>query len=207
MGLVRTSFMFDGRAPDAACIAERITAITGLAVTVADSSGTVMADLRQLHAKLSFTCAPQEEVTIYAYIPGAVRKCVEEGRTAGCIQYGSPIRTEGLDEPEGTQAAYLGGYVMQEGTLLAVAALALEALGGRPKEPIPDEERRLYGHPVPEAELLERHRRWRRKSRVIVATSVACHVIILPFLFVGTLVATPFLVWRASRAMRRNDAE
>src|SRR5256885_3274749 len=44
----------------------------------------------------------------------------------------------GLHEAPGTQSVYLKSYLGLELTLLMVTALALEDLGGRPREPITD---------------------------------------------------------------------
>ena len=105
---------------------------------------------------------------------------------------------EGYHLTDETQVVHLEGYVCQDPTLWAVTLLALEALGGRVKEPIPEEFRREYGQPVTPAELARRRRKAHR--RLCIATAITAPLCLLSLLWV--IVTAPWRIWRAYKLCR-----
>jgi hypothetical protein len=143
MGLVFAEVGFDGQAPALSDIADKVTELSGLPVTVAEN------------------------------------------------------------EPAGNQAVYLRGYMGQEPTLLLVTILALEDLGGRPRHPIGEVERRQYGTPITPAQLEERRRKLARQLWPIVVVSVLLLPLAIPLWLVGFVLMMPWRVWKANKLYRR----
>jgi hypothetical protein len=129
MGVVVSEVVFDGEAPELSAIADKVTELSGLPLSVADGDG----DLYDLHAHLAFACAPETQLEVHAYPAGAVKEFYHQ--TFGDADLPFARCVQGLNEPAGTQAVYLRGYIGQEPTLLFVTILTLEALGGRPSTP------------------------------------------------------------------------
>jgi hypothetical protein len=199
MTLVFDQVTFTGRAPDLGLVADKITALCGLAVVIERSSSEGMENLHDQYAHFAFACAAQEQLEIYTYRPGAVRQFYDD------FTDGVSMPTErfvsGLNEPAGTQVVYLRGYLGLE-TLMGVTLLALEALGGQPRERIDDETRREYGRPITEAELHERRRQLKRQLRIGCWLQLLLLPITVPLFLVGLLWRLVTLPWRLYQAWR-----
>jgi hypothetical protein len=202
MGVVVTEVVFDGRAPALADIADAVTRRTGLPVAATDSGPDARGDLFDLHAHLAFADAPDTRVEMSAYRPGAVAElCRQMFRETG-----SPIakHVQGLNEPPGTQAVCVRGFVGQEPTLFFATILALESLGGRPRDPLDDDERQRYGTSIAPAELAERRREVRRRMWPAVVIGLVLLPILIPVWFAAFVLTMPWRIWRASRVLGRN---
>src|SRR5262245_47530957 len=150
---------FVGRAPELAAIAAKAGELSGLTVAVAESGPEVRGEMFDLDGELAFACAPDEAIKAFASRPGMVRALVADRFGSGNHPAAGAV---GVNEPERTQVIYLLGASGAEPTLLAVLLLALEALGGQLREPLPDEERQRYASPITEADLLARRQEARR---------------------------------------------
>jgi hypothetical protein len=104
--------------------------------------------------------------------------------------------------PPGTQAVYLRGFVGREPTLLAVVELALEALGGRPRHPIPEEYRQEFGRPITALQLKERQRNWVKKWEPTLLVILLLHAVMIPICLVIFLLTLPWGLWKAYRVCR-----
>ena len=80
MGVVVEEVRFAGSAPDVRLIATAITELCGLPVLATESPAEVKGVLCELHAHLAFSCAPRDEIEVYAYRPGAVRQFYDDAR-------------------------------------------------------------------------------------------------------------------------------
>src|SRR5262245_44568951 len=203
MGMVFGEATFDGRAPDLSCIADKITELSGLPVSVTESAAEVKGELYDMHASLAFSCAPAERLELHTYLPAAVREFCNEAFEG--IEFPTAKFVQGMSEPAGTQTVYLRGYIGQDPTLMIVSILALEALGGRPKHPILDEMRREYGKPITTSQLIERHRKLRKQGRWQAAIVLLLLPVLIPLWFVGCLallVTTPWRIWKGYQLYR-----
>lgn len=200
MGVVINEVAFQGRAPQLSDIADKITEVSGLPLSVTESGEDVKGDLYDLHGYLAFACAPEQQLEIHAYRGGAVRKLCEE--MFGNVRL--PIRkcVQGTNEPAGTQSVYLRGYIGQELTLLATTTLALEALGGRPKHPVGDEERREYETPITPAQLEERRRKVAKQMQPVAVVGLLLLPVMIPLWIVGIIVMMPWCIWKGYKVYR-----
>lgn len=196
MGVVVSEIVFDGEAPELSAIADKVAALSGLPLSVAEEDG----DLYDLHAHLAFACAPQIQLEMHTYRAGAVKQLYQQ--TFGDVDLPIARCVQGLNEPAGTQAVYLRGYIGQEPTLLIVTILALEALGGRPRHPIGEEERRQYGSPITPAQLEERQRKLSKQMRLIVVVGLLLLPVLLPLWLIGFFVLLPWRIWKGYQLYR-----
>jgi len=204
VGVVVTEVVFDGQAPELARIAEKVTALCGLPVTVTGSDAEIKGDLYDLHAHLAFACAPETQLELCSYIPGAVQKFYRE--SFGDADFPFMKCMQGLNELPGSQSVHLRAYVGQEPTLFFVTELALEALGGRPREPIPDDVREEYGVPITAEQLQERHRKLDRQMRSAWLLGMVLLPVLIPLWLLGFLwflVSMPWRIWKAYRFARK----
>jgi hypothetical protein len=201
MGVVVAEVVFDGQAPGLSRIAEKVTELSELALSVTESGADVKAGLYDLHASLAFVCAPKVRLELYSYRSGAVKEFYQQ--TFGDAGFPFARFTQGLNEPPGTQAVYLRGYVGQEPTLLVVTELALEALGGRPRESIPKEIRQEYGAPVSAAQLEERLRKVARQVWLGLLMGVVLLPLLIPLWLFGVLWGLMSLPWRIWKGYQR----
>src|SRR5262249_19605869 len=143
MGIVTAEVAFDGRAPDLPQIADAVKGLTGLPLSFTESPAEVKGNLFDQDGYLAFACAPRSEIMVYTYRAGAAKELYEQAFE----NVGLPIArfVRGLNEPLGTQTVYLEGPLDQEPTLFFATLVALEKLGGRPKEPILEEEDKSTG--------------------------------------------------------------
>lgn len=200
MGVVATEVIFEGGAPELSSIADKVAELSGLALSIRELSADVKANLYDLQGYLAFACAPGTQLEVYAYRAGAVRELYHQ--TFGDADLPIARCVQGLHEAEGTQAVYLRGYLGQELTLLVMTTLALEALGGRPREPIGDEERRHYGTPITPAQLHKRHRKLARQTWPILLVGLLLLPVLTPLWLAGIFVRMPWRIWKAYRLYR-----
>jgi hypothetical protein len=204
MGIVAGDAVFDGTAPQLQGIAEKVTELTGLAVEVTESDAEVKANLYDLHGYLAFACAPQSRIEVHAYRPGAVKELCEE--MFGDADFPLARVVKGRNEAPGTQTVYLRGFIGQEMTLFFATELALEALGGRSKYPLPEDVRRECGTPISEAQLQERMRKTAREMGSMFLVGLLLFPLLLPLWIVGLLwfvVTLPWRIWQACRLYRK----
>jgi hypothetical protein len=200
MAVVTTEVGFDGQAPELYRIAVKVAELSGLTLSVTESGTEVKGDLYDLHGYLAYTCAPEQRLELWTYRAGAVRRFCEE--TFGNVELPMARCVRGVNEPAGTQAVYLRGYLGQEPTLLVMTTLALEALGGRPREPITDEERREYGTSITPAQLQARQRRLARQLWPTVVVGCLLLPLLIPLWVVAVLVTMPWRIWKANQLYR-----
>ncbi len=203
MGLLMGEVTFHGPAPDLDRIVEKMAEISGLQVSVREEDAAIKDELRDISAKLVFTCAPDEYIEVYTYRPGGVKQSCDE------MFEGQPDPFLGLVEgyhvTDESQVVYWKTYVGAEPTLCVVTDLALEALGGRCPEPTPEDLRRQFGGPVTPAELQRRRRKARRGLRMGCALQVLLLPITIPLCllsFLWFVVAMPWRIWRAYKLCR-----
>ncbi len=200
MGIVRERVVFDGRVPALADICAKITDTCGRSVIVLDSTAD---ELYDWHASIAFECVREGELELYAYRPGAVRQFCNEELDDTAQRLLKAIM-QGANEQAGKQSVYLQAYVGQELTLFETTVLALESLGGRPSQPICDDERREFGRVISESELRERHRDAKRKMRRVGWAGFVLLPVIIPMVIVQCvwdLITTPFQIWRAKQIL------
>jgi hypothetical protein len=202
MGTVFGEVLFDGQTPALPRITERVRGISNLELSVSESGSDVKAHLFDLHAYLAFACEPKGQLKLYGYHPGVVKEFYQQ--TFGDTVLPIARCVKGLNESPGKQTVYLQA-LDDEPTLLFVTLLALESLGGCPREPISEDERRKYGTPVTASQLHAR----RRKARVRALKTTLVVVLLLPVLipvwllwFVLMVVIMPWGTWKAYRMCR-----
>jgi hypothetical protein len=199
MGLVASEIAFDGRAPTAARVAEKVTELVGLPVLVNEDWPAGVDELYDLHAELAFARYPDIKVELYAYRPGAVAEFIAR-MDVNEVPFNRLM--QGANEPPGTQVVYLRWFAGPDLTLFVATTIALEDLGGRAREPVTPEMRRNYAHPIAEAELDRRHRRARRKRFLALLATVALLPILVPFWLASAIWYLLTLPWRISRACK-----
>lgn len=199
MGLVFDQVSFDGRAPELLRIAEKGTELCGLPIIVHESDAELKGELYDQHGHLAFGCAPQERLEISSYRPRAVRELYDQF-TDG-VELPIDRHVTGLNEPAGTQTIHLRGCVGLE-TLMGVTVLALEALGGRPLEPISDEMRSEYGTRLTEDTLLERRTRLKRRLRRTGLIQALLLPFTLPIFALELCVRLVTMPWRLRKAWK-----
>jgi hypothetical protein len=202
MGIVTAEVAFDGRAPDLRHIADKIRELTGLAVSVTGSEAGLKGNLFDQHGYLDFACAPGSQLELHTYRARAVRELHDQ--TFGDARLPTAKFVKGLNEPPGTQTVYLWGFVGQEPTLLFATQIALEALGGRPLHPIPEEVRREYGRAIHAAELEHRRRKLTKQMRPAVMVMILLLPLLIPLWFAAFVLMMPWRVWKVSQLYHRN---
>jgi hypothetical protein len=200
MGLVVAQVVFDGQAPELSRIAEKVTELSGLPLSVKDSGADLKADLYHLHAHLAFACEPKTQLELHSYRAGAVKEFYR--RTCGDAPLPMAQYVQGLNEAPGTQTVYLRGYVGQEPTLLFVTQLALEALGGRPRHPLSEELRREYGTPITATQLAARRRKMEKQLLATALVGVVLLPVLIPLWLLGFALALVLMPWRIGKAYK-----
>lgn len=203
MGIVIQEVTFDAPAPAAEVIAARVTELVGLPVIVRESPPELRGALHDLHAQIAFQANPKAEVELTAYRAGAVK---EHLRLTGMDAMSTASVVEGSKEAVGKQTVYVRGYVGQEPTLLLVTTLALEALGGQLREPMPDDVRREYSRSVSADELRRRHRKMQRQGLLKLAAGVLLLPVLVPVGIVRLawrLMTMPRRIWKAHQLAKK----
>jgi hypothetical protein len=200
MGVVVSEVSFDGQAPELSRIADKVTELSGLPLSVTESGADVKGNLHDRHAYLAFAYYPEARLELDSYRPGAVKECYQQ--TLGDTRLHMAKYVQGLKEAPGTKTVYLRGYVGQEPTLLFVTQLALEALGGRPRYPISDEVRREYGTPITVSQLEARRRKVRKQAQAAALVGVLLLPVLIPLWLVGFVLFVVILPWRMWTAFK-----
>jgi len=191
---------FDGQAPSLHRIGEKVAELSGLTVAIKDSGVDVKGTLFDLHGSVAFACALDEWLELFCYRHGAVRALHDA--TVGASRMSSETLVQGRHEATGIQAVHLRSGFGLEPTLISVTILALEALGGHPREPITPEMRREYGKPITGTQFEERRRQWRKEMRATTALSVLLLPLLIPVWCAGFLIFLALLPWHIWRAYR-----
>jgi hypothetical protein len=197
MGMVFGEVTFDRRGPTIEELAAKITDVCGLPVTI-EPPGHGDLNIYDQHAHLAFAASPEEKLEVFSYLPGAARKFYNE-HLEGFTDLPIAKHAVGL-EPEGTQVVHLRSFLGYEPTLMAVAVLALESLGGRPREPIGDEYRREFAQKITEKQLAERreilHGQLKRAAWIqVLLLPITIPLIVLNLVL--TFARMPWILWKA----------
>ena len=186
----------------AAAIAARVTELVGLPLIVRDSQPEIRGTLHDLHSHIAFEAHPKAEIELTAYCAGAVK---EHLRQTGVDAMPMANFVQGANESAGKQTVYVRGYVGQEPTLFLATTLALEALGGRLGEPIPEEIRREYGRSISSDELRRRHREAQNQGILRLVAGVLLLPILVPVWVVTLgwhLMTIPHRIWKAHQLVK-----
>lgn len=197
MAIVTEKARFKTPAPRLKQIADTITEICGLPVTVEESGAEIKGGLYDFHAHLAFSSEPKDKLEIHAYIPGIVQKNYEQMR-AGEMGEFAPKAQE-WDEPSEFQTVHLQIYLGQEPTLLMVTALALEKLGGEIKKPFSEEMRQEFGGKLTPEILRERHKKMRRQMLLPGLLFWVTMPVWLVYKLLTSIVTMPYGIWKAYR--------
>ena len=204
--LVFSEVTFDGQAPDLLRIADKIKELSGLEMSVQKKDHDDQAKMYEIDARLAFAVAPEEQIELQVYCPGAARTFYDQ------TFQGVPQPMEkfviGLNEPAGTQTVFLRSHALFEPTLLMATILALEALGGQARHPLPEELRLEYCKPLSLEEFGHRRRKRRKQNQL----AFLFYLVMIPALIpvwllavVGGLVMMPYWIWKAYQISRDYD--
>ena len=174
MGLVLQTVVFESTAPSLSRIVEKIVEIGGLPLDVQESTSEIRGDVYDLHARIGFACLPSHGTKIYTYRTGAAKEHLEQ---AGMSEKIVAEAVDGVPERTGTQTVYPQGYVGQDLTIMEVTILALESLGGRPRNAPSPKVRERYAKPVSARQLFLR----KQSLRLRGVLSAVCAVLVMPF--------------------------
>ncbi|MGE5549166.1 MAG: hypothetical protein ACM3ZC_01370 [Bacteroidota bacterium] len=208
MGIIHKEVIFDERAPDVVAIADKITELCGLAISVEKDGPEDETDLYLMHARLAFACMPEDRIEIYSYRPGAVKmRCSIDFAEVHPRLFKN---IEGLDEPDGMQVVHLKSFLGPDPALFILAVLALESFGGRSSPPLSDDERREYGRKFTVDEIIERQRKAIKRGRwMTIGMVLSAPLLVISFLIEGIwfLLTLPWRIHRACKAigMGRGD--
>jgi hypothetical protein len=201
MGIVIQEITFDGRAPSLAQIAEKITALCGLPVMVTESNAEIKGDLYDLHGQIAFTGVPEEQINLWTYRPGTVRQFFQDA--VGEVELPSAQNVTSLTEAEGTQAVHLESFVGKEPTLFNTTVWALEALGGRSRQPVSNEVQ-AYRQPLTADELHERQRLVHKQVRNAMLVGCLLLPCLIPFWLLSFLWMWMTVQSRMAKVMKQH---
>ena len=188
MGIIGTAIEFDEELPSLSEICTAIENISGLLVVHHESDTGVPG---YTTAGIAFECARQSAIEI--------RFCAHNRNMNSSMKNEKPY-------------IFITKYNGQDITLISVAELALESLGGTPTSPISDDDWLKFGTPISEAELHNRVRQATRKGLLlsIILAPLAlliwgpCISLLLLAAFLSWLVFLPFGLWDNFKARRRS---
>lgn len=207
MGMVVREVTFDGCVPTAMHIAKQMEELAGLQIALEENGPEICGDLYDLSAHLAFARFPQDRIKIVAYRPSTTKKDLKKDiEETGMSEFPVASRIQGANESPGTQTVFLQGFMGQEPTVLIVANLALERLGGRLHSPIADELRKEYDRRITVGELELRHRKVRRQALLRFLVGVLTMPIWLPLqllLFGWHMVTLPWRIRKARKLIER----
>ena len=204
MGICVAEVTFVAPAPLATQIAAQVEQSAGLPVVLRESGPEIRGTLHDLHALITFQMHPRIEVELTAYRAGGVK---EHLQIAGVDSLPIAKAVQGMNEAPGEQTVYVRGHLGQEPTLFFATVLALEALGGRPRDPVTDDVRRQYGHAISPEELKRRHRKVQRHGIVMLTAAVVLFPLLLPLWILSIawqLVKMPWRIWKARRLIQNH---
>lgn len=199
MGIMAAQVEFNGHAPALEDITSKMSEICDLLIVVVEADPD---ECYRFHARVAFDCMPDWRLEVSCYRPGAVDNFLEE--TLGDDAPHVSKLVEGAGKPEGTETVYLRAFMGEDPTLLFTAKLALEALGGRPREVVPDEVRQIYGRPITASELRKRHKTAEKRAKRFSIAIVLMLPILIPVYIVSSawfVLTLPYTLWRAYRTL------
>ena len=206
MGMLFAHVAFNERAPSLSEICDKIEEITSLSVVVLEQNSN---ELHELNARIAFKCAPENEIELLAYRPGAPGRFCDETFVEPSHSLVMKSIVQGANEPSGTQTVYLRGYMGQEETLMHVAKLALATLGGMPRIKISDDARRIYGRRITADELDARYREMVRQNQWATWFTIVMLPLLIPFWIIGCLwglMTIPYRIYRAIRILKQLES-
>jgi hypothetical protein len=177
MGIVSSEVVFKGKAPSLTCIAEKITEISSLDLSIKEFELETQPRLYDFYAYISFSLIPHNHLKIYAYRSGAIRKFYLKSHNYLGLSIINPS-IEGFNEPIDTQTVYLRMYLGQEPTLFYMTIFALEALDGSLKHPISEDIRDKYQKLFTQSQIQQRY--WQNSFQILLIWSIV--LILLPIL-------------------------
>jgi hypothetical protein len=200
LGIIIEKARFKTPAPRLQQIVDTITEISGLPIIVEEASPEIKGNFHDFCAHLAFESDPKNRLEIKAYIPGIVQKNYQQMREGEMGEFAP--KAQGWDETPEFQTVHLQSYLGAEPTLIVVATLALEKLGGELKRPISDDERREFGVRLTPEILNERRKKIRRQ----MLFPGILFLIFLPVTLVITLLTStitmPYRIWKAYRTLK-----
>ena len=205
MGMMFADVTFKDAVPALTAICEKITEITTLPVVVLRQEQD---DLHELNARIAFQCSPETDLELLAYRPGAVRRFCEESFEEPSHSSFMQRIVQGANEPAGSQTVYLRGYIGQEPTLMAVTELALDALGGQPRNPIADADRSTYDRAITADDIAERNRNVATQMRRTIWATVVMLPVLIPLWIAGCIwgiLTMPYRIWKAGKTLKNLD--
>jgi hypothetical protein len=194
MGMVFGEVTFDERGPTVEVLAAKITELCGLPVNV-QLPGPGDLDIHDQHAFLSFNISQEEQLEVFSYRPGAAKKFYNDFME-GFERLPTAKYAVGLNEPPGTQVVYLRSYLGHEPTLMMVTVVALEALGGRPREPLTEDDRREYGVRIAAAELQRRREKLYGQLKRAMWLQLLLLPITIPMFLLSIILMLALMPWR-----------
>jgi hypothetical protein len=148
MGLLMNEVSFNGQAPSLNCIVNKITEISGLEISIEEDRDSYC----NLNVRLSFSNTPDNQLEIST----TVSKIALNPHSHSTSYIPRSLASE-ENESNDSQTVCLRMYVGQEATLLYIATIALEELGGYSKYPLSEEMRQKYSTRLTSSELERRH--------------------------------------------------
>lgn len=197
MGIVSREVSFQGMAPPLSLIVDKIAEIGGLPLEVQESSAEIRGDLFDLDARIGLACLSNHDIKIYTYRNGAVKEFLEK---AGPSMLPIAKVMVGAKEPTGVQTVYLEGYRGQDLSIMDLAVLALESLGGQPRIPPSTQMREKYAKPLTESQL--NCRKYTLHSRSLAYSAVAIMAAPFALIYVASILVFIRLCKFGSRVKR-----
>jgi hypothetical protein len=148
MGLLMNEVSFNGQAPNLNCIVNKITEISGLEISIEDDRDSY----RNLNVRLSFSNTPDNQLKISTTV-SRIDLDPHSHSTSYIPRSSASEENEFIDY----QTVCLHMYVGQEATLLYIATIALEELGGYSRYPLSEEMRQQYSTRITSSELERRY--------------------------------------------------
>jgi hypothetical protein len=148
MGLLMNEVSFNGQAPSLNCIVNKITEISGLEISIEDDRDSYC----NLNVRLSFSNTPDNQLKISTTV-SVIALDTHSHSTSYIPRSSASEENESID----SQTVCLRMYVGQEATLLYIATIALEELGGRSRYLVSEEMRQQYSTRITSSELERRY--------------------------------------------------
>jgi hypothetical protein len=199
--------VFDGHAPNLASIANKVSELTGLpvSITAPDPKPWASQGVEDLGC-LAFACVPDEKLMV-----GVLRNIAAERANDQTSEPADGAVAKLTDRVPGGMSWEEIGLIFsgQESTLYNVTMLALGAMGGQLPYYWPSEKvGRKYGEPIT-ARLLDKRRRNARRWAVLESLIYALVrpvfflvlIVLIPIVFLGYVLTKP-LSWLFGRDTR-----
>ena len=195
MGIVRQEAVFNGVLPSLERIANAISDICGLPVAIEDFPKPEQHELYEMHAFLSFVCDPENQVTVYSYSPGAVRRFHDTILEGTIPNFEKSV--QGMNESPGEQSVYLSHEIGYEPSIFILTSLALEKLGGQLRNELSEEIRKKYNRQIT-PEMVNNRRKKKGKSNLAFGiVYILFFPLILVFGIISAIVSLPSAIMKA----------